>query len=641
MDLLDAKRGGVAAWLLGLLLGSWLLLAWPLGAVHAAGLAPVAAAGAAPAGPVAPARAPKNDGAAAERSVPAMALSQVRSWLYKTQMPCPGGGNCNCLFQDLPGLAAQSFVPDLVVVPLMGCVDGNLQPRADIRRYQDAAPDGRLVLGFIGFAEVGRGNWLIGSAAQWEAWYPPGAFVPRPGAPDWMASANRSWPQPGLFSTRYWLPSFWDVTRPQLDLIIDQGFDGVFLDSGDAYWWWSGPTRYPDNEELTRADAIDRLAEVVLKVRRHLDSRVWWRRMPLFINGGLEMFRQRPDVLAALDGFLNEGGYHVHLRQELETPQAQASIQQWSAEAIRRGKLVLSTAYTTTGFSASYWWHVPGYFQWAVDGGFLPVATDLFHVQMQGTPRMTCTAVDCSMAAHAEGGIAARTLARPPSPRSLTGWWWDPAKPGEGWAVEWTDGKLFAAWFGYDAQGTARWAVTTGAVAADGRRYDGEMRVAANGATLAQPPRTSAAYTGTLGPVTMEVLGPTAMRVVAFGRTMNLRRFEIDGGDSGVRSGPRPGSPETGWYVEPDNPGRGYFIEVQDARVFVGAFMYRDDGSAVWYVDWSDVAARRNFGQTIYEYRQSGLLGSPGGWKFAFGDPFGGEVTLPSGRKARLLRFTF
>ncbi|MCX7670483.1 MAG: hypothetical protein N2439_10480, partial [Anaerolineae bacterium] len=239
------------------------------------------------------------------RSAPPMALSQVRSWLYKTQMPCPGGGNCNCLFQDLPGLAAQSFVPDLVVVPMLGCAYGNLQPKADIRAYQNASADGRLVLGYFGFAETGRGNWLLGTPAQWDAWYPQGAYVPRPGAPDWMAAANRTWPQPGLFSARYWLPSFWAWTQTQLDLIIEQGFDGVFMDSGDAYWWWSGSTRYPDNEELTREDAINRLADVIIKVRQYVDSRVGGRRMPIFLNGGLEMFRQRPDVLAALDGFLN------------------------------------------------------------------------------------------------------------------------------------------------------------------------------------------------------------------------------------------------------------------------------------------------------------------------------------------------
>ena len=42
-------------------------------------------------------------------------------------------------------------------------------------------------------------------------------------------------------------------------------------------------------------------------------------------------------------------------------------------------------------------------------------------------------------------------------------------------------------------------------------------------------------------------------------------------------------TPENGWWWQPLEPGRGFNIEVQNDTVFLASFVYKDDGSAVWY----------------------------------------------------------
>jgi monoamine oxidase len=59
--------------------------------------------------------------------------------------------------------------------------------------------------------------------------------------------------------------------------------------------------------------------------------------------------------------------------------------------------------------------------------------------------------------------------------------------------------------------------------------------------------------------------------------------------------------PETGWWWNASEGGRGYSIETRNGRMFMAAYMYRDDGSAVWYV-MSGAIAGGTFTGSVLEY---------------------------------------
>ncbi len=42
-------------------------------------------------------------------------------------------------------------------------------------------------------------------------------------------------------------------------------------------------------------------------------------------------------------------------------------------------------------------------------------------------------------------------------------------------------------------------------------------------------------------------------------------------------------SPENGWYWNPQEPGRGFNIELQNNTIFLATFVYTDAGAAIWY----------------------------------------------------------
>ena len=347
--------------------------------------------------------------AAFGRTVPPMSLAQVRSWLYLTQMPAPGGGPNSCLFQNLPGLGAASITPDLVVVPYLGCLEKTIQPAKDISDYQDGSPTGRLVFGYFALAEIGFGNWVVGTNEDWSSWIEMNAGKLSAKAPSWLGAANTGWIQPGLYSIKYWDPNWQALLLGVVDKIIDQGFDGVFFDSCDAYYVFSGQTRYKDNVDLTRADAISRMATFLASIRSHVDAKLLNRRFPIFCNGGLEMYNTYPHAMDVIDGFLNEGGYRKHLEDAVESEAVQQWVKEETKPALVAGKLVLSTGYRF-GDNLSL---MPGYFQWAVDGGMLPLATDQLTSTISPDPYVSCSATTCTMRSVVPGAFPTITLARP------------------------------------------------------------------------------------------------------------------------------------------------------------------------------------------------------------------------------------
>ncbi len=135
-------------------------------------------------------------------------LSWVQSWGYWLQNA------------DVDTIASSSY--DLVVIDYSrDGTDATRYTQADIAKIQQS---GKLVLAYlsIGEAEDYRFYW----EKSWDQKKP--AFI-GPENPDW----------PGNYKVKYWYKKWWTkVLRPYLDKILAAGYDGVYLDIIDAYWYW-------------------------------------------------------------------------------------------------------------------------------------------------------------------------------------------------------------------------------------------------------------------------------------------------------------------------------------------------------------------------------------------------------------------
>jgi len=114
----------------------------------------------------------------------------------------------------------------------------------------------------IGEAEIYREYWN-------DAWVNRRGR-PIPGvAPEWLGSENPDWD--GNYKVRYWDEDWQslmlgDNVGPDiapLDHIIDQGFDGVYLDIVDAFEYWSSRQ---GGRELTREQAREFMIQFVITI---------------------------------------------------------------------------------------------------------------------------------------------------------------------------------------------------------------------------------------------------------------------------------------------------------------------------------------------------------------------------------------
>jgi cysteinyl-tRNA synthetase len=135
-------------------------------------------------------------------------LSLVQSWCIWLQAP------------SIDVLEACSY--DVIVMDYSydGSAAGEFGS-GDIQRLRAA---GKTVLAYfsIGEAEDYRFYWK----STW-----------RPGKPSYISDENPDWP--GNYAVQFWTSGWWtNALQPYLDRILAAGFDGVYLDKVDAYWWW-------------------------------------------------------------------------------------------------------------------------------------------------------------------------------------------------------------------------------------------------------------------------------------------------------------------------------------------------------------------------------------------------------------------
>ncbi|HKT79765.1 MAG TPA: hypothetical protein VJP86_06065 [Vicinamibacterales bacterium] len=103
-------------------------------------------------------------------------------------------------------------------------------------------------------------------------------------------------------------------------------------------------------------------------------------------------------------------------------------------------------------------------------------------------------------------------------------------------------------------------------------------------------------------------------------------------------------APQTGWWWNPNESGRGFFVESHDGVTFIGAYLYDSDGHATWYVaggmngdsyNYSGALYNMSKGQTLFgSYVPAVGPNIVGTITVHFTDDTHGTVTWPGGTVA-------
>lgn len=248
----------------------------------------------------------------------------------------------------LVDLAAAPFHWLILEPSIDGSQAGDFAP-GEVTQIRSGGPCEKTLLAYlsIGEAESYRDYWD-------PAWVDANGD-PIPGtAPPWLGPQNPDFV--GNYKVRYWDPGwqalvFGNPSEPDptpLDRILDQGFDGVYLDIVDAYEFWSGPDGGSERTRMqARADMIilvETIATYARVTRGHADFLVFPQNAADIIRDddyGFDTDTER--YFAAISGI----GQEDLLYDEL-TPQPQVDVD-YVLDQLRefdtRGKFVLVTDY--------------------------------------------------------------------------------------------------------------------------------------------------------------------------------------------------------------------------------------------------------------------------------------------------------
>lgn len=111
----------------------------------------------------------------------------------------------------------------------------------------------------------------IGEAEDYRYYFDPGWVYPFGGqpngsAPCWLARTNPDWA--GNYKVQYWSDAWQRTILGYLDRIIDDGFDGVYLDIVDAFEYW-GDSDNGEGYFLSEQEGAVRMINFVKRIAYH------------------------------------------------------------------------------------------------------------------------------------------------------------------------------------------------------------------------------------------------------------------------------------------------------------------------------------------------------------------------------------
>jgi hypothetical protein len=229
-----------------------------------------------------------------------------------------------------------------------------------------------------------------------------------------------------------------------------------------------------------------------------------------------------------------------------------------------------------------------------------------------------------------------------------SGWWWNAAEPGRGYFIEAKNGRFYLASYLYDSSGNALWYVT-GPGNVSGNTLPGTLSTYSGGQTL------TGAYKSPTGPnsagsMSVTFSDSTHGTIIWPGGSVPITRYELA---TGSLSLPDPSfKPETGWWWNASEGGRGFSIEVQGDNLFIGGFMYDGSGNPVWYVSAGKMSTPTVYQGNWMQYGNGQSMGgvfkaaavknnNVGGIAISFTSTTTATMYLPDGRTIPLTRYSF
>ncbi len=235
-----------------------------------------------------------------------------------------------------------------------------------------------------------------------------------------------------------------------------------------------------------------------------------------------------------------------------------------------------------------------------------------------------------------------------PNSEPQTGWYWNANESGRGFFIEKRVNAIFMAGFHYETNGRATWFVGQGTASSTG--FSSPMFMFNNGQTLLGPYR-SPSNLPSPGNLSLDFATAISLNLTWPPGNNALTRFNFSGNPTLIAPA-QAGSPQSGWWWNASEGGRGFAIEIQGSTLFMCAFLYDDAGNPVWYTSAGNMTTSTRFtgqwqqfanGQAMGAAYQAPILfnSNVGSVELEFSNASNGTLTLPDGRRIAITRFLF
>ena len=231
-----------------------------------------------------------------------------------------------------------------------------------------------------------------------------------------------------------------------------------------------------------------------------------------------------------------------------------------------------------------------------------------------------------------------------------TGWWWNPLESGRGFFLEVNNNRGFLASFLYATGGRATWYAATSGNAYSGNTFAGTLDSYSGGQTLTGAWQAPAVQVASGGNLSIAFSDARHGVLTWAGGSVPIQRFEF--APNGLNLPPSASQPETGWWWNPSEGGRGFSMEIQGSLMFIAGYMYDSSGNPIWYIPEGTLLTPTSYqgvwtqyagGQTLSGPYQAPTVinGSVGALTIQFSSSTTGVMTLPDGRQILIERFRF
>jgi subtilisin family serine protease len=264
---------------------------------------------------------------------------------------------------------------------------------------------------------------------------------------------------------------------------------------------------------------------------------------------------------------------------------------------------------------------------------------------IQSTARAFPAGSSCTMALCGAGIInaAAAVTQSLTAPAVMAGWWWNPAESGRGFSIEVQGNNLFMAGYLYADGGRATWLTSAGAMSSP-TVFNGALQSFGNGQTLTGAYQPASLTNSNVGAVSLQFNDASHATLTWPGGTMPIERYIYGSGTPAFQ-------PETGWWWNAAESGRGFTIEIQGNTLFMAGYMYDTSGNPIWYSTSGKMSTATLYQGTWQQYANGQTLtgtyhppsnpGNVGAVTLQFTNATEATLTLPDGRQIPLTRYRF